>query len=103
MDEIENKTFRIQDPELNHGSYGARLFDPRWKARRKQIIERDGHKCVNCGSAEKLQVHHRQYHFVASLNTMKDPWEYSDRLLITLCEPCHRKGHQKYKVPIITL
>ena len=100
-----NENLDIQ-PEIenssagNHGAYGATLFDPRWKARRKEILERDHHRCVICHSAESLQVHHRQYHFVKSMNVYKNPWEYDDSLLITLCESCHKKGHGQYKVPV---
>ena len=95
----QNET-RIVDPELSHGGYGSTLFDPRWKTRRKQIIARDGAKCVICGAGEKLQVHHRQYHFIQALEIFKDPWDYPDHLMITLCQPCHQRGHNKFKVPI---
>lgn len=84
---------------LNHGVYGATLFDPRWKAKRKEILGRDGNRCTICKSDKKLQVHHRQYHFSRILNTFRDPWEYSHSLMITLCESCHQRGHRLYKVP----
>src|SRR5436309_15637661 len=84
---------------LNHGGYGAALFDPRWKAKRAEILERDQHKCVHCKSQNTLQIHHRQYHFSRTLNVFKNPWEYDNYLLIALCENCHHKGHKLYKVP----
>tara|TARA_R110000787_G_scaffold48953_5_gene117549 strand:- start:349 stop:669 length:321 start_codon:yes stop_codon:yes gene_type:complete len=83
----------------NHGSYGALLFDKRWKEFRMKIIERDSHSCRVCKTKEKLQVHHRQYHFSRKLRKHKKPWEYPKNLLITLCEKCHQKGHQLFKVP----
>lgn len=83
-----------------HGTYQGALFDPRWKARRKLILERDKNCCVICTSNEKLQVHHRQYHFSESLNKYKEPWEYPDDLMITLCDHCHQKGHRLYQVPV---
>jgi 5-methylcytosine-specific restriction endonuclease McrA len=86
-----------------HGSYGALLFDPRWKARRKLILQRDAHSCVICQSKTEVQVHHRQYHFIIRSNEFKPPWDYADHLLITLCESCHNRGHSKYKVPTIIL
>lgn len=86
-----------------HGSYGALLFHPAWKAKRKEILERDLHRCVHCRSNRQLQVHHRQYHFVARLQKFRLPWDYPGHLLITLCEACHNKGHRKYKVPTITV
>lgn len=85
---------------LNHGGYGASLFDPRWKSKRKEILDRDNNKCVICKSGDNLQVHHRQYHFSRMMNVFKNPWEYENRLLITLCESCHQKGHRLYKVPV---
>src|SRR5690348_5977829 len=85
---------------LSHGGYGATLFDPRWKARRQHILDRDDNKCVVCRSDNNLQVHHRQYHFSRSLNRFKDPWDYQDSLLVTLCERCHQRGHKLYKVPV---
>jgi len=84
---------------LNHGAYGAALFDPRWKSKRKEILERDESKCVICKSDNNLQIHHRQYHFSRTLNVFKNPWEYDNSLMITLCESCHQKGHRLYKVP----
>ena len=89
-----------QEIPQNHGGYGATLFDPRWKAKRALILERDQHKCVICQSKEDLQVHHRQYHFIRKQNVFKNPWEYENRLMVTLCTACHQKGHNIYKVPI---
>jgi 5-methylcytosine-specific restriction endonuclease McrA len=86
-----------------HGTYGALLFDPRWRARRLEILSRDKQQCVICAGSNSLQVHHRQYHFLVNQNQFKMPWDYPDRLLITLCEPCHKSGHGKYKVPTINI
>lgn len=86
-----------------HGSYGNLLFDPRWKAKRTEVLLRDNHCCVICNSADQLQVHHRQYQFIKKENAFKMPWAYSDHLLITLCKSCHQRGHNKFKVPIIIL
>lgn len=81
--------------------YGAKLFDPRWLSKRQEILKRDGHKCYICGNSKgPLQIHHRQYHYNKRLNRHVDPWEYNHIYLITLCESCHNRGHQKFKVPI---
>ncbi|MFD2568575.1 HNH endonuclease [Pseudotenacibaculum haliotis] len=82
-----------------HGSYGALLFDQRWKDFRKKILERDQHKCRCCGAEGKLEMHHRQYHYSKTLRKYRKPWEYPENLLISLCKTCHQKGHQLYKVP----
>lgn len=92
-----------QDDIPTHGTYGALLFDPRWRMKREEILLRDHHSCVICKRTEDLQVHHRQYHFVVRKNNFKFPWEYDNTLLITLCEPCHKRGHNKYKVPTINI
>lgn len=84
----------------NHGAYGAALFDHRWKEKRKKILARDQNKCVICRSDKNLQVHHRQYHFSRTLRAFKNPWDYEQYLMITLCKKCHQKGHSKYKVPV---
>lgn len=85
----------------NHGSYGALLFDKRWKHKREKIIKRDKSACKSCGKTHTLEVHHRQYHFIKKYRKFRKPWDYDDDLLITFCKVCHKKGHQKFKVPII--
>jgi len=84
-----------------HGSYGALLFDKRWKEKRDLILSRDLNRCVICRSEEELEVHHRQYLFVKSLKKFNPPWEYANNILITLCKSCHQRGHSKFKIPII--
>lgn len=86
-----------------HGSYGGLLFDPRWKAKRTEVMTRDKGRCVICQGTDELQVHHRQYQFIKAENAFKVPWDYPDHLLITLCKSCHQRGHSKFKVPTITL
>lgn len=104
---LENKSIAAnasadENPNV-HGSYAALILHPLWKARRKEILERDQHQCVICSSREELQVHHRQYHFIKANKKFKAPWEYPGHLLITLCSKCHARGHSKYKVPSINI
>lgn len=93
----------IVEPSLTHGSYGALLLDKRWKDKRSVILARDLERCVICGFGDNLQVHHRQYHYLTDLKKFKPPWDYSDKMLITLCSSCHQRGHSKFKVPIIKI
>jgi hypothetical protein len=86
-----------------HGSYGALILHPNWKAKRKEILQRDQHQCRHCGSSADLQVHHRQYLFVKATQQFKVPWDYPDHLLLTLCAKCHSRGHALYKVPSILI
>lgn len=95
------KTTTLQ--HANHGSYKGKLFDPKWQRKRKHILERDHFKCVLCNSTGGLSVHHKQYHFSTKLNRYRDPWEYADKYLITLCESCHRRGHAKFEVPTMNI
>jgi 5-methylcytosine-specific restriction endonuclease McrA len=52
---------------------------------RNRVLERDGWRCQNCGSAKDLQVHH-----LAKRSKLGD-----DALdnLITLCATCHQRQH----------
>lgn len=84
-------------------NYICLLNDIRWKAKSNQIKRRDKFKCLNCGDSKELHVHHRQYHFVRSINDYKKPWDYSQDILITLCKACHEQGHKQYQVPIINV
>jgi len=83
-----------------HGSYLEANFDPRWREKRKRILKRDNYKCQICHSKENLEIHHRLYLFSRRKQRMHFPWEYPDRLLVTLCESCHQKGHKVFNVPI---
>jgi len=68
--------------------YKEKLKDPRWINRRRQILERDNHKCMICGvDATRFNVHHLHYKKGA------EPWEYDDSELATLCQDCHQMVH----------
>ena len=68
-------------------NYKMKLQDPRWIEKSKQIKKRDKYKCV-CGNPHKLQVHHKEY------RKGKEPWDYDDDDLITLCDECHETNHK---------
>lgn len=71
-------------------SYAKKLLDLRWKSRRLEILKRDNFQCVNCQYKWELQVHHRYY------EDGKEPWEYPDKCLVTLCNPCHGHLHESF-------
>lgn len=101
---LNQQTGVILETEIPaHGTYGALLFRPEWRAKREEILIRDNRCCVICKNSYRLQVHHRQYHFVVRENQYKLPWQYPEHLLITLCESCHKRGHNKFKVPTINI
>jgi len=69
-------------------SYSEKLKDPRWQKKRLQIFKRDNWMCQSCGNErETLHVHHKYY------SKNKNPWEYEDLSLVTLCEKCHMAEH----------
>lgn len=102
--EIPTKTYTFPDSEMEtyrkKSEYLNQLNDPRWHAKRDEILKRDNYKCRNCGSTENLQVHHRQYHYSSKQKKFNKIWDYSNHYLITLCAKCHQLGHKHYKVPV---
>jgi len=68
-------------------NYSEKLKDPRWQKKRLEILERDGWKCMACGSKEEtLHVHHICYF------PKKEPWDIWSGFLITLCKDCHKSN-----------
>lgn len=83
---------------MTQKEYSKLLRDPRWRAKRIEILERDKYTCKLCGKKKEdgvvLHVHHIMYHKGLM------PWEYRNRELITLCEECHNNFHKKQKAQI---
>jgi 5-methylcytosine-specific restriction endonuclease McrA len=52
---------------------------------RKEVLRRDGWRCLVCGSRQNLQVHHKQLR--------SQQGHDSELNLITLCAPCHKGLH----------
>ena len=73
-------------------NYSDKLKNPQWQKKRLEILNRDEFTCQYCNSTDKeLQVHHKMYK--ANCN----PWEYDDKLLITLCLDCHKEAEEVRK------
>lgn len=69
-------------------TYSEKLRDPRWQKVRLKVFERDSWACTACGdNANTLHVHHKLY------EAGKEPWDYSQEYLLTLCERCHNKEY----------
>jgi hypothetical protein len=78
--------------EVSVSSYKDKLNDPRWKARRLEIIEKAGGACEDCGKkTHHLNVHHGFY------EPGHNPWEYEDDVLMALCKRCHENRHEVMK------
>jgi 5-methylcytosine-specific restriction endonuclease McrA len=68
--------------------YEDKLLDSRWLKKSKSIKQRDCYRCTKCRSRDRLEVHHKVY------VSGRQPWEYDDRYLVTLCNKCHAKVHE---------
>ena len=69
--------------------YSEKLKDPRWQKKRLEILERDEFTCQLCFDSEStLMVHHKVY------DKTKEPWEYENSELVTLCQSCHEYEHE---------
>lgn len=74
---------------MNHNEYYELLRNPKWIARRRDIMHLDNHRCVNCNADKYLQVHHLYY------SGNKPPWAYPNQALVTLCKRCHSLEHKE--------
>ena len=61
-----------------------RLERHRWATVRRRVLDRDGWRCVACGRAGRLEVHH-------TTPLWRDPGQDAYALdgLVTLCRRCH--------------
>lgn len=65
--------------------YGAYLGSAQWRELRRLVIARDKGQCRECGSTERLHVHHVHYQTI---------FEETGRELVTLCARCHSLEHK---------
>ena len=71
-------------------TYADKLKDPRWQRRRLEIMGEDNFTCVMCFDTESmLVVHHRCY------IKGREPWDYTDNFLMTICYACHNSEHEE--------
>lgn len=78
-------------------TYGQLLARKEWKEKRAKIMTRDNNCCCYCKSRHNLQVHHKYYLQYPNHEKVL-PWEYKDDALITLCDKCHKRWHEKHTV-----
>lgn len=65
-----------------------------WQKRRLEIMQKANFKCWSCDSGEKqLNVHHLYY------VSGREPWQYPDWSLRSLCADCHKDEHNKQHDP----
>jgi 5-methylcytosine-specific restriction endonuclease McrA len=69
-------------------SYSDKLQHPKWQKKKYEIYERDRYRCCKCTNPDRpLRVHHIYYEYG------KEPWDYSNEYLKTLCEKHHKSEH----------
>ena len=78
---------------MGKNEYYEKLKDPRWQKKRLEIFKRDNFTCQSCFADDiTLTVHHLYY------EKGKEPWDYPNQALITLCIDCHRQeAEQQYE------
>lgn len=73
--------------------YQESILRQEWADRSKFIKKRDGNACKKCAAQDTvLHVHHRYYVMG------RQPWEYPDGALVTLCHRCHAEEHLRKSV-----
>lgn len=71
--------------------YAKKFLDPRWQQFRLRVYERDGFSCMMCGcSTRTLHGHHSYYEWG------RDPWDYPEESVVTLCDECHEGEHANW-------
>ncbi|MFN0293421.1 HNH endonuclease [Pedobacter helvus] len=75
----------LEQKEDCHKTYSDKLKDKRWKEKREKVRDKANHKCQDCGSLNKLEVHHCYYKYGL------EPWQYPLDSLRCLCSTCHKK------------
>lgn len=74
-------------------NYRDQLLHPNWQRRRLEILNRANFACELCKDTETtLHVHHK--HYVKG----RMAWEYGDDELVSLCQPCHKEGHEQSEI-----
>ena len=63
-----------------------RLSGPAWDRARRAVLDRDGWRCVECGSPVDLEAHHLQ-----PIGRGGEPYALGN--LATLCRGCHIGEH----------
>lgn len=75
----------FSDSYMSEADYMA--ISPIWQTLREARMKKDNQRCVQCGKAHPLQVHHRRYPPAWGLEKIED--------LVTLCDSCHAGIHDK--------
>ncbi|MXX71922.1 MAG: HNH endonuclease [Gemmatimonadetes bacterium] len=64
----------------------------RWDEFRREILDRDGWRCTECGRVGRLEVDH-----IVQLHKGGDQWDPEN--CRTLCRDCHKARHRRPLTP----
>ena len=106
-------------------TYVEKLQKEEWRIKRSWIIKRDNYKCQRCGKVgyenaydfkkeiigEESYELSKVFRFISEDDLMlnvhhicyregREPWEYEEQELVTLCPECHEKVHNESKIPV---
>jgi len=85
-------------PDLLRTSFGPNDYGPSWEPQRQAALQRDGHRCTQCGANERPgrthDVHHRTpfraFGYIPDQNANHALANALDNL-VTLCQACHHR------------
>lgn len=81
------RRFDFEKMNKRRQQYYQYLESEHWRRLRLEAFERDGFKCLNCGTNKNLRGHHKRYRKDLRLCTVKD--------IETLCQKCHDNFHRE--------
>lgn len=84
-------------PSYDEFSYEELLNTVEWKNCRNWVLSKHRWTCDWCGKHDNLQVHHR-YYLKCPTHKKVYPWQYPEDCFMCLCDDCHKKLHNKYKI-----
>ena len=59
--------------------FGKKFSDPRWEAKKRQVLEKAGYECEFCQIDERLEVH------ICFFEPGVEPWDYPDEAYKCYC------------------
>lgn len=81
---VKHKDRYAEQKSEAHREYNDRM---RFSSNKKHVLDRDGHKCTDCGKKKGLIVHH-----IDGSGSFETPNNDMDNL-VTLCRSCHMRHH----------
>lgn len=84
---FDEKTQQWCEPREMERRIKVRKYNEYIKNIRPIVLDRDDHKCIECGIEDNIHVHH--------IKPRKDGGEDTEGNLIALCNKCHAEKHKE--------